>query len=162
MSTGAEAGASPVRATREAGRRAGPSIVVGVDGSPPSWDAFAWAAGEAIRSHGSLVALYVTPMVDAAGLYGEPAGYAAMEQARSEVAARLRQQAEQRAEELGVTLRFVWERGDAAPCIARFARAIEADLVVVGRSSKVLHHLAGSLGRKLVGRRDAPVIVVVP
>jgi hypothetical protein len=32
----------------------------------------------------------------------------------------------------------------------------------VGRSAKMLHHLAGSLGRRLVARKDAPVVVVVP
>jgi hypothetical protein len=69
-------------------------IVVGLDGSPTSWDAFAWAAGEAIRAYGGLV-VYV-------------------------------------------------------------------NLVVVGRSAKMRHHLAGSLGRRLVGRKDAPVVVVVP
>jgi len=37
-----------------------------------------------------------------------------------------------------------------------------ADLVVVGRSAKMRHHRAGSLGRRLVGRKDAPVVVVVP
>jgi len=33
---------------------------------------------------------------------------------------------------------------------------------VVGRSAKMRHHVAGSLGRRLVGRKDAPVVVVVP
>ena len=42
------------------------------------------------------------------------------------------------------------------------ARAMHADLVVVGRSAKMRHHVAGSLGRRLVGRKDAPVVVVVP
>jgi hypothetical protein len=42
------------------------------------------------------------------------------------------------------------------------ARAIHADLVVVGRSAKMQHRRAGSLGRRLVGREDAPVVVVVP
>jgi hypothetical protein len=27
-----------------------PVVIVGLDGSPTSWDAFAWAAGEAIRT----------------------------------------------------------------------------------------------------------------
>jgi hypothetical protein len=42
------------------------------------------------------------------------------------------------------------------------ARAMHADLVVVGRSAKMRHRRAGSLGRRLVGRKDAPVVVVVP
>src|SRR3984893_12514959 len=110
-----------------------PVIVVGLDGSPTSWDAFSWAAGDA-----------------------------AAEQARDEVASQLKNQAEERARDLGVHLRFVWERGDAAPAIIRFAKSVRADLIVVGQSAKILHHLAGSLSRRLVSRHDAPVIVVVP
>jgi nucleotide-binding universal stress UspA family protein len=139
-----------------------PVIVVGLDGSPTSWDAFSWAAGEATRSNGSLVAVYITPTIDPVALYGEASGYAAVEQARDEVAAELKDQAEQRARDLGLRLRFVRERGDPTPAILRFAKSVSADLIVVGRSAKMLHHLAGSLGRRLVARNDAPVIVVVP
>ena len=35
-----------------------PVIVVGLDGSPTRWDAFAWAAGEATRGNGTLTAVY--------------------------------------------------------------------------------------------------------
>jgi nucleotide-binding universal stress UspA family protein len=143
-------------------RATAPVIVVGLDGSPTSWDAFSWAAGEATRSNGSLVAVYITPMVNPVALYGEVSGYAAVEQARDEVAAELKEEAEGRARDLGVRLRFVRERGDPAPAIVRFAKSVRADLIVVGRSAKMLHHLAGSLGRRLVTRNDAPVIVVVP
>lgn len=139
-----------------------PLIVVGLDGSSPSWDAFSWAAGEAIRCNGSLVAVYVTPEVEAVTTFGESLGYAEVEQARDEVARELRDEAKRRARELGLPLKFVWERGDTAPTIIRIARSLGADLIVVGRSAKMLHHLAGSLGRRLVSRRDAPVIAVVP
>jgi len=149
---------SPVRAVGSTA----PLIVVGLDGSSTSWDAFSWAAGEAIRSNGSLVAVYVTPEVEPVATVGESLGYAAVEQARDEVAVQLRDEAKHRARELGLHLRFVWERGDTAPTITRIARSLGADLIVVGRSAKMLHHLAGSLGRRLVSRRDAPVIAVVP
>jgi len=139
-----------------------PLIVVGLDGSSTSWDAFSWAAGEAIRSNGSLVAVYVTPEVEPVAAFGESLGYAAVEQAREGVAAELRGEAQRRARDLGVPFRFVSERGDTAPTITRIARSLGADLIVVGRSAKMLHHLAGSLGRRLVSRRDAPVIAVVP
>jgi nucleotide-binding universal stress UspA family protein len=66
------------------------------------------------------------------------------------------------ARELGVDLTFVHTRGDAATEILRIAGSSHADLVVVGRSTKARHQVAGSLGRRLVGRRNAPVIVVVP
>jgi nucleotide-binding universal stress UspA family protein len=139
-----------------------PVIVVGLDGSPTSWDAFSWAAGEATRSNGNLVAVYVTPAVEPVAVFGESLGYSEVEKAREEVAGRLRDEAERRAGNMGLHVRFVWERGDTATAITRFARSLGADLIVVGRSAKVLHHLAGSLGRRLVSRHDAPVIVVVP
>jgi hypothetical protein len=41
------------------------------------------------------------------------------------------------------------------------ARAIHADLVVVGRSAKMQHRRAAHWAG-LVGREDAPVVVVVP
>jgi nucleotide-binding universal stress UspA family protein len=144
------------------GRGTASVIVVGLDGSSTSWDAFFWAAGEANRSHGSLVAAYVTPEVDPVAVFGDALGYAAAEEAREDVAGKLKAEAEERARELGVNLTFVRARGDPAPAITRIARSREADLIVVGRSAKMLHQIAGSLGRRLVSRHDAPVIVVVP
>jgi nucleotide-binding universal stress UspA family protein len=137
-------------------------IVVELDGSSTSWDAFSWAAGEATRCSGSLVAVYITPLVEPAAAYGGAYGYAAVEQARDEVAKELKDDAEHRARDLGVGLEFISERGDTAPTLTRIARSLGADLIVVGKSAKMLHHLAGSLGRRLVSRPDAPVIVVVP
>jgi nucleotide-binding universal stress UspA family protein len=135
-------------------------IVVGLDGSPASWDAFCWAAGQATRSGGSLIAVYVTsavtPVVPVPGDFG----YA--EQAAQEVAAELKAEGEQRAAEAGVQLTFVRELGDPVHALISVARSAHADLVVVGRSAKMLHHLAGSAGRRLASRRDAPVVVVVP
>jgi nucleotide-binding universal stress UspA family protein len=137
-------------------------IVVGLDGSSTSWDAFSWAAGEATRCGGSLVALYVTPLVETIAVFGEGAGYAAIEEARDEVAEELGKEAEVRARDLGVDLQFISERGDTAQAITRIAHSLGADLIVVGKSAKMLHHLAGSLGRRLVSRPDVPAIVVVP
>jgi nucleotide-binding universal stress UspA family protein len=137
-------------------------IVVGLDGSPASWDAFSWAAGEAVRSGGSLIAVYVTPIVECAAAVSVYFDYAAVEQARQEIAAELAGEAAQRARELGVPLSFVREPGDAAHVLTSVARSAGADLVVVGRSAKMLHRLAGSVSRRLVSRHDAPVTVVVP
>jgi nucleotide-binding universal stress UspA family protein len=138
-------------------------IVVGLDGSPTSWDAFCWAAGEANRTNGRLIAVYVSPAVEGvASAVGVPFDYAAAEQARTEVAAELSDEARQRARELGIQLRFVRELGDPAHALTQFARSADADLIVIGKSTKMLHRLVGSLGRRLVSRHDAPVIVVVP
>lgn len=132
-------------------------IVVGLDGSPASWDAFCWAAGQATRAHGSLIAVYatsaVTPVVPVPGDFAY---------AEREVAAELKAEAEHRAAEAGVQLTFVRELGDTEHALISVARSAHADLVVVGRSAKMLHHLAGSAGRRLASRRDAPVVVVVP
>jgi hypothetical protein len=49
-----------------------PVIVVGLDGSPTSWDAFAWAAGEAARGNGTLTAVYATPWVELVAPFGAP------------------------------------------------------------------------------------------
>jgi len=61
-----------------------------------------------------------------------------------------------------VDLTFIHATGDAASELLRLATALRADQIVVGRSMKARHHLAGSLGRRLAGKREAPVVVVVP
>jgi DNA-binding MarR family transcriptional regulator/nucleotide-binding universal stress UspA family protein len=145
------------------GRVAGgtaPVIVVGLDGSPASWDAFSWATGEAARDNGRLIAVYATPVVEPS--FGVPSACAAAGQARQEVARQLAGEAAQWARDAGVPLSFVREPGDVIRALTSVARSAGADLVVVGRSAKMLHRLAGSAGRRLVCRRDAPVTVVVP
>jgi DNA-binding MarR family transcriptional regulator/nucleotide-binding universal stress UspA family protein len=144
------------------GRVAGgtaPVIVVGLDGSSASWDAFSWATGEAARDHGRLIAVYATSI---AGPFGVPSESAAAEQTRQEVANQLAAEAAQWASDAGVPLSFVREPGDVIRALTSVARSAGADLVVVGRSAKMLHHLAGSASRRLVSRHDAPVTVVVP
>ena len=139
-----------------------PVILVGLDGSPTSWDAFAWAAGEAIRTNGGLIAVYVAPAVEPGAGFGVPIDYGASLEARDGMVEQLRSEAQRRARDLGVPLRFVRELGDPVQAFARVSRSMSADLIVVGKSSKMLHRLAGSLGRRLVSRCDGPAIVVVP
>jgi nucleotide-binding universal stress UspA family protein len=139
-------------------------IVVGVDGSAPSWDAFAWAAGEARRVNGRVIAVYVTPLIQPEEALGftAPLGYGAAADARDQVADELRGEVSRRAAELDVEVVFVRESGDAVHVLTEVARAEHADLMAVGRSAKVLHRLAGSVSRRLVLNRDGPVLVVVP
>ena len=139
-----------------------PVIVVGLDGSPTSWDAFDWSARETMRVQGRLIAAYVAPTVEPGAEFGAPINYGAAEEARDEMVRQLKEEAERRAGDLGVPLQFVREQGDTAGALTRLSRSVDADLIVVGKSSKILHHLAGSLGRRLVSRHDAPAIVVVP
>jgi|SRR5882757_864682 len=150
--------------TRKSGSPAdmAPVIVVGVDGSSTSWDAFSWAAGEVIRTNGRLVAAYVMPLTDPAAAFGAPYDYAGAENIREEVAAELKDEAERRGRELGIAISFVSDYGDATQTLTEISRAVHANLVVVGRSAKTWHHFAGSLSHRLTCRKDAPVVVVVP
>jgi nucleotide-binding universal stress UspA family protein len=140
-----------------------PVIVVGVDGSVPSWDAFAWAAGEALRSSGRIVGVFATSVIEPGEAIGSaPLGYAAAVNARDAMAEELAVEVARRADLLGVKVKFVRGMGDASRVLTEVARSEKADLMVVGRSAKMLHRLAGSVGRRLVLKHESPVIVVVP
>ncbi len=92
-------------------------IVVGLDGSPTSWDAFVWAAQEVTRTGGRLIAVYVAPTVEPGAEFGAPINYGAAEEARDEMVAQLKGEAERRARDLGVRVRFVREIGDSADAL---------------------------------------------
>jgi nucleotide-binding universal stress UspA family protein len=145
-----------------------PVVVIGVDGSATSWDAFWWACGEARRTAGRAIAVFVTP-VGGSGLAAASArcspfviDCSAFDQVAVAEADELRNQAFRYAADRDVDLKFVHLRGDTAREILRVAEDDHADLIVVGKSTKARHHLAGSLGRRLIRRRHAPVVVVVP
>jgi nucleotide-binding universal stress UspA family protein len=134
------------------------TVVIGLDGSDSSWDAFWWACGEARRLGGRAVAVFVSPFpsavsADTAALAGQVAG---------ELAEQLRLQAERCATDQGVDITFVHSQGDPALELLRIAAANQANQIVVGRSTKARHRLAGSLGPRLIRRDKAPVVVVVP
>src|SRR5579875_3285997 len=145
-------------------------VVVGLDGSPSSWDAFWWACGEARRRRERLVAVFVTHTSGAgAGVAAVACVFAPLpsvvhewERAADEVAERLQAEVERHAAEQGVDVVFVHCRGEPAKELLRSGEAAKADLVVVGKSTKGWHRLAGSISRQLVNRPNAPVVVVVP
>jgi nucleotide-binding universal stress UspA family protein len=141
-------------------------VVVGFDGSDTSWDALCWACGETSRLGGRTVAVFVGPTsaatTAAASFGGAAVAYGAIQQTMIDQAEGLANQIRRYALDHGVELTFVHTHGDAAMELLRIASSDHADLIVVGRSTKARHHLAGSLGRRLVGRRNAPIVVVVP
>jgi nucleotide-binding universal stress UspA family protein len=139
-------------------------IVVGIDGSDTSWDAFCWACGETNRLEGRTVAVFVGPISGAASatFTGAAIPYGTIQQSIADQAEKLSEQVRAYGHDHGVHVDFVHTRGDTAKELVRIANAGQADLLVVGRSTKVRHHIAGSLGRRLVGRRGAPIVVVVP
>ena len=91
-----------------------------------------------------------------------PYNYSDALEARDQIAEELAGEVARRADELGVEVSFVREKGDAAHVLTEVARSEHADLVAVGRSTKALHPLAGSVSRRLVRGRHLPVTVVVP
>jgi nucleotide-binding universal stress UspA family protein len=143
-------------------------VVVGIDGSDTSWDAFCWACGEARRLGGRTVAVFVDMASGAASatatasFAGAAVAYGAIQQSMVDQAEELRAQVRAYGHDHGVDVSFVHCHGDPSRELLRIANADHADLLVVGRSTKARHHLAGSLGRRLVGKRGAPIIVVVP
>jgi nucleotide-binding universal stress UspA family protein len=143
-------------------------IVVGIDGSETSWDAFWWACGETRRLSGRAIAVFVGPTA-AAGAAAVTAPFAGssiacgvIEEAQREEVDLLRHQVDDYATDHDIDLTFVHAHGDTANQLIRVAEAAQADLIVVGRSTKARHHIAGSLGRRLTRRHRAPIIVVVP
>jgi nucleotide-binding universal stress UspA family protein len=144
------------------------AVVVGIDGSDTSWDAFWWACGEVQRLRGRLVAVFVspTPMVDAsmaaASLTGVVIPHVVVAQRATDQAEQLRGRLHRCAADADIAFTFVHATGDATNELLGVALAEHADLIVIGKSTKVRHHVAGSLGRRLIGKRDAPVVVVVP
>jgi nucleotide-binding universal stress UspA family protein len=155
------------RARENSDKSVNTRVVVGIDGSDTSWDAFCWACGESRRLGGRTVAVFVGPTSGvasstAASFGGAVVAYGAIQQTMIDQAEELSEQIRAYGRDHGVDVAFVYTQGDTAKELLRIANADHADLLVVGRSTKARHHLAGSLGRRLVGRRDAPIVVVVP
>jgi nucleotide-binding universal stress UspA family protein len=146
----------------------GTCAVVGIDGSDTSWDAFCWACGETNRLGGRTLAVFVGPTSGAtsatasASLTGAVVPYVAIQQSMTDQAEKLGEQVRAYGHDHCVEVAFIHTEGDTANELLRIANSNHADLLVVGASTKARHRLAGSLGRRLIGRRRAPIVVVVP
>jgi len=143
--------------------RDGPrAIVVGVDGSTSSMRAAAYAAGMARRQRCRLVAVFVRslpatllPMADTSG-----SAAATVAQAHDAVEQELREAIAQRGPSLNLDVHLVVRTGEPYTELIEVAQQVRADAVIVGRSTKVLHRIAGSLAIKLVRSGRWPVTVV--
>ncbi len=134
-------------------------VVVGVDGSETSLRAGAYAFGLARRQCAKLVVVYVT--TTAPGLAGLSAGATlGIEQAHDQTEAEIRALVGERATELAMNYQFVRRHGDPYHELARVAKEMHADAIVVGASAGVGHRMVGSLAVHLVRTGKWPVTVV--
>jgi nucleotide-binding universal stress UspA family protein len=159
----------PLAARQGQGPAERAAVVIGLDGSQTSWDAFWWACGEARRTGGQAVAVFVSSMSEAsmAAMVSAATGIAVCDYDEGERAAAgqarlLEAEVLRRTAGTGSAVTFVHAQGDPARELLRIAEDVRADLIVVGRSTKARHRLAGSLGRYLITKRCAPIVVVVP
>jgi nucleotide-binding universal stress UspA family protein len=137
-------------------------ILVGVDGSPSSLRAGAYAAGLARRQRARLVVVFVRPVASlATAMPGAGAAVAASQgEAFDETSDDLRRQVEVQARERGIAVTFVARRGDPFSELRRAADEVRAEAVVVGASAKAGHRLVGSVAVRLVRAGKWPVTVV--
>lgn len=139
--------------------RDGPSVLlVGVDGSPTSLRAAAYAAGMARRQGSKLVVVHVGSRPSMADLAPYAAPY--IDESLDQVVRDLRRQVDEGSAYVGVAAEFVPVRGDPFGEICRVADEINADAVVVGASASAGHKLIGSLAVRLVRCGKWPVTVV--
>ena len=141
----------------------GPTVIlVGVDGSPTSLRAGAYAAGLARRQQARLVVVYVGPVASLATAMPGAGGAVAVSQGEAfdEASDDLRRQVEEQAEERGIAVAFVARRGDPYSELRRVADEVRAEAVVVGASAKAGHRLVGSVAVRLVRAGKWPVTVV--
>ncbi|HEX6468004.1 MAG TPA: universal stress protein [Streptosporangiaceae bacterium] len=151
------------RDTFELGTDGPRTIVTGVDGTPASLRAVAYAAGLARRQHAQLVCVYVRRPPSGSACLSclvDPAILAAEETTVAEIEAEVRQRIVEDSATWGIGVRLVVRSGDVLAEIARVARDVGADTIVVGASRGIVHRLFGSLGSRLQRRGRWPVTVV--
>ena len=134
------------------------SILVGLDGSPTSMRAAAYAAGLARRQRARLLVVYVGKVGGMPAAAALAAG--AVDETIDQIGQDLRRQVEQAAVERGIDAVFMTVRGDPYSEIRRIATELRADAVVVGASATAGHRFVGSLAVRLVKAGQWPVTVV--
>jgi nucleotide-binding universal stress UspA family protein len=134
-------------------------ILVGVDGSPTSLRAAAYAAGLARRQHSRLVAVFVSESASAIAGWVPSAGVVARDVA-TQIDAELRQELAPAAERLGIEVEYRRVSGEPVAELSRIADALPADAVLVGASEQAGHRVVGSVAVRLVKLGRWPVTVV--
>ncbi len=151
------AGDDYTRYSFELGKDGLGGIVAGMDGSPASFHAAAWAAGLARRERARLVLVYVETVGGVA--YWSPMGVAVASEAAESLVEELRQEVVTYLQGIDVNWDFVHHRGDPAVGLEQVAEQYRADLIVVGRSRR-RGGLLGTVPATLVVEAVRPVVVV--
>ena len=138
----------------------GPRVILaGVDGSPTSLRAAAYAAGLARRQRSRLVTVFVTQSASAMAGW-VPSAQVVAREAADQIDAELRAELAPAAERLGIEVDYRRVSGDPVAEISRIADALPADAVVVGASVQAGHRVIGSVAVRLVRMGRWPVTVV--
>ncbi|MEV0234745.1 universal stress protein [Nonomuraea sp. NPDC050786] len=135
----------------EIGKDGAGLLVVGFDGSGPSRNALAYAAGLARRDRAALLVAFVESLNSAALWFF--AGSPIIPDAAGDLSEDLRDELRG----AGVPWQFVSLRGDAARELETLASAYMADAIVVGRSRSMWH---GSVAVGLAKRARHTVLIV--
>ena len=138
------------------------AIVVGVDGTPTSLRAAAYAAGLARRQHTRVIAVYARSTPATLLTLADHSGLAttAVLEAQDDMARQLRAELTKQSGIWGVTAELVVRNGDPLTVLSEVAKETRADAVIVGSSASVGHRIAGSLAVRLVRCGRWPVTVV--
>jgi nucleotide-binding universal stress UspA family protein len=142
---------------RLTGGRIDHPVVAGYDGSEPSRNALAYAAGMSRRLARPLLVVHVTSGVYCEPLTGQVIG---LPRARGETERWLLAELDQICDRSGIEVCVVTRRGNPARELAAVADHFSADALVIGASSHRWHQMAGSVPGWLARHAHCPVIVV--
>ncbi|MFJ2442849.1 universal stress protein [Streptomyces sp. NPDC087658] len=134
-------------------------IVVGVDGSPSSFRAAAYAGGLARRQRALLAIVYVQPVLTTGPALGASVG-ATTEDIVEELMAEIRTYMDRAKGAWDVRWEFHTFQGDPYNGLVGAADELKADAVVVGASESAGHRIIGSVAVRLVKSGRWPVTVV--
>ncbi|MEV1239412.1 universal stress protein [Nonomuraea sp. NPDC050022] len=129
-------------------------LVVGFDGSGPSRNALAYAAGLARRDNAALLIAFVETLTSATLWFF--AGAPIIPDSAGDLTEDLRTELSG----VGVPWRFVSVRGDTARELETLAASCMADAIVVGRSRSTWHTFGGSVAVGLAKRARRTVLIV--
>jgi nucleotide-binding universal stress UspA family protein len=133
-------------------------VVVGYDGSAPSRNALAYAAGMARRLGRTLLVAYIT----SPALFCEPLTGQVIAPVRDskEMHRWLLAELDEVCDRTGLDVCIVTRQGSPARELAAAADEFHADALVIGAPGRLWHQLAGSVPGWLARHAHCPVIVV--